>query len=99
MGETFERLAEELVDKYLAPQIELETRVKCIKLLKKNNRNDAPHSSTVQSQDEALFGTYWLGSLNGFRFLDLRLLFSEMSSEKIRYAHHSKNDIFTPKGQ
>ena len=36
MGETFERLAEELVDKYLTPQIELETRVKCIKLLKKN---------------------------------------------------------------
>ena len=36
MGETFERLAEKLVDKYLTPQIELETREKCIKLLMKN---------------------------------------------------------------
>ena len=45
MGETFERLAEELVDKYLAPQIELETRVKHIKLLMKN---------TNMSMDEAL---------------------------------------------
>ena len=44
MGETFERLAEELVDKYLAPQIELETRVKHIKLLMKN---------TNMSMDEA----------------------------------------------
>ena len=44
MGETFERLAEELVDKYLAPQIELETRVKHIKLLMQN---------TNMSMDEA----------------------------------------------
>lgn len=36
MGETFERLAGELVDKYLTPQIVLDTRVKNTKLLMKN---------------------------------------------------------------
>lgn len=57
MGETFERLAEELVDKYLTPQIELETRVKCIKLLKKNmnmSTDEALDVLAIQGEDRKI---------------------------------------------
>ena len=57
MGETFERLAEELVDKYLTPQIELETRVKCIKLLMKNmniSMDEALDVLDIQGEDRQI---------------------------------------------
>ena len=57
MGETFERLAEELVDKYLAPQIELETRVKCIKLLEKNmnmSTDEALNTLEIKEKERAI---------------------------------------------
>ena len=57
MGETFERLAEELVDKYLTPQIELETREKCIKLLMKNmniSMDEALDVLAIQGEDRKI---------------------------------------------
>ncbi len=57
MGETFERLAEELVDKYLTPQIELATRVRLIKLLMKNmnlSMDEALDILNIQGEDRRI---------------------------------------------